>query len=365
MLIFGVIAGPTPLVITVKWEDDRYAHLIQGASQRLSYHPAAVKRLVNARRASLRNAPISIRGSGLTRSDVAVYFDYQFQEFVFRGQLLISELQENVWFSQFSTRQRIAIERRRQTIARRNQHREEDERIDREQEAQNQLDEVRAGLVRGRPRGRRAIPADELAEREAQLAEDRRRYEQLRAEQEAAFQARLNGQPNSTGSNGNNGQHAGGQPPANQVNSPANSNQPVEQNNRADRLRALVTGERAIGQQLQHQATSTPSNNRNPNGEQSMDDADGSHLANNGAGDQSREMMANDTNGTNNAIHSLDISPNMHIEESSLAGQAAQARHHQDLSNVYSTPVTRRSERLSGSGTTGLTDLIRQLPFSS
>lgn len=364
VLIFGVIAGPSPLVITVKWEDEHYAHLIQGASQRLTYHPTAVKRLVNARRASLRDAPISIRGTGLTRLDVSCYYDFDYQEFVFRGQLLISELQEIVWFSQFSNRQRIAIERRRQTLARRNELRREEERLDREQEARNQLADVQAGLVRGRPRGRRALSAEELQEREEQLAEDRREYERLRAEQEAAYQNRLNRSPNSSGSGNNNGQHAGGTPPVNQANRQSNNQQPVQQANRADRIRALVSGERSLGQHRANPPNQPLSSTINQNRDESMNSAERSGLSNQGDGNGSRELLVDSPNGSNGRIHSLDTLPDLTIHESDLAGAAAQPANSLSTTSGYSTPVTRRSDRLNGNAHTGLTDLIRQLPFT-
>lgn len=154
-------------------------------------------------------APINIRGVGLKQSDIKIYYDFEFEEFVFRGQILISELQESVWFAQFSQRQRIGIERRRRTLAERNRLRRDEARADRENEARNQFQQVQAGLVLGRLKSRRALPLEELEEREAQLAADRARYEELRAEQEQAFQNRMRQRQGQAGTAADGGQSGG------------------------------------------------------------------------------------------------------------------------------------------------------------
>ena len=363
--MFGVVQGSTPLIQTVCWQGDRFRHQIQRSSQRYTYHPFAVQRLVTARRASLRNAPIYIRGIGLQQTDLEAYFDFEFHEFVFRGRILVSELQEAVWFQQFSQRQALAVQRRRETIARRNEQRNQDAQIEFNLEVNNQMRQVRNGLLRGRPRGGRAVPVDELRQREAALQADRAGLQELREQQERAFGENLERQRAAAASLDAESEGQEANLPHNPVNRQLRRDQATQRGNRLDRVLQLQVGGRQLAQQRHNEANGAHRDQSRSTQNSEMEQSDLAGSSNNSLLNGSREVPRNESSNHNLARRFLIDSQNLSIAEDDPVVAPPTFNPQIVRMSATSTPQHRPTGSASRSSDSNLTDLIRQLPFGN
>lgn len=165
MLIFSVSFLFQPRVLSVRFEGQPFAHLIEKGSQRLTFHPVMVQDLVKRAVTGHRQSAIQVRGVGLPMIVVSQYYDFNLHAFIFRGRTLVSEMSEHVWFTHFPERKLAAVEKMKVTKERRKQERAEQLEQMYRLESERQLALLNQDIERGRPTARRAMAMNEQQSR--------------------------------------------------------------------------------------------------------------------------------------------------------------------------------------------------------
>lgn len=154
-IVFQCVNTDTLRILSVRLVYSRDRFYFSRGNQIPSRHPQAVQNLLHARRGTIHSVPIDVPGVGLSAELVALYWNAQARQFIFRGVELLADHAELDWFANAPVRREAAIARRLATRAA-NQQARQQAILARIQQAQNMLNRVRLPNVSNQnqpPRG--------------------------------------------------------------------------------------------------------------------------------------------------------------------------------------------------------------------
>ena len=140
-IIFQCVNTDTLRILSVRLASSPDRYYFSRGNQIPSRHPQAVQNLLHTRRGTIHTVPIDIQSVGLSPEIVALYWNAQARQFIFRGVELLADHAELDWFANAPARREAAIARR--LVTRRiNQQARQQAILARIQQAQNRLNQI-------------------------------------------------------------------------------------------------------------------------------------------------------------------------------------------------------------------------------
>lgn len=140
-IIFQCVNTDRLRILSIRVANSRNRYYFSVANQIPSRHPQAVQNLLHTRRDSIHTVPIDVPGVTLSQEIIALYWNPQARQFIFRGVELLSDHAELDWFINAPVRREEAIARRLAT-RRLNQAARRQAMLERVREVQARLNQV-------------------------------------------------------------------------------------------------------------------------------------------------------------------------------------------------------------------------------